>query len=1079
MGADVLRRMGVVLAVVVALLSGGLAPSPGAAGAAGAAGAIGAIGAPPDVGRESPPTPDLSADGGGGFHPVTPVRLADSRRGMGLAAPLGPGEVGELGVLDVGGVPATGVRAVVLSVVAVAPSAPSHLTVWSAGRPRPATSTLNAVLGSPVANLATVAPGEGGAVAVRNASGTVHVVVDVLGWYGDDAAAGGGRYHPLPGTRLLDTRAGGGALPAGVPLDVVVTGLGGVPTTGVSAVVLNVVAVEPTALTHLTAWPTGEPRPATSTVNAAPGTTLANQVVLRPGAGGAVAVVNASGSTHVVVDLIGWYDEGLHEGGGFHPVDPHRIRDTRTEGRVLGPQESLPVRVLGVGEVPTEGVAAVVVNVTAVAAPRPGFLKVSPQGVDRPPVSTVNTPAGWTGANLQLVSPGVDGEVVVWANAGGVAVAVDVVGWFDAGVDLADAAVRASDRCDPLAVSLCLLPYPNDWYTAPDPFTDTGRRLDLDRRSTPANTDGIHIDPTAWNRNDGFSPGSPVLLHLPEVDLEASGAPPMVDPQASLDPTSPIVLLDATTGDRHPFWAELDAQADTDADRLLVLQPAEVLREGHRYVVALREGLVDGGGSPLGPTDAFRALRDRLISDAPHLETRRPGFEVVFGELTAAGVPRDDLLVAWDFTVASGRNLSERMLHLRDTTWELLGEAAPPFTVTEVEQDVNARIARRIHGTFLVPDFLTGDGGPGQSFDYGPDGLPRAVGVQVARFQCNVPHSVTGPGGGADPGPVIAGRPVVYGHGLLGSRSEVNAGNVGDMAEEHGMVFCATDWIGMAEEDILNAAAILGELSGFPSLADRVQQGILATLVMARLMGHDQGFVSHSAFRGPAGEPLLDTSEVFYDGNSQGGIIGGAATAVSTEWTRAVLGVTGMNYSVLLPRSVDFDAFLPIFRNAYPDQREHGLALALVQNLWDRAETNGYVQHLTADPYPGTPVHQVLLHVAFGDHQVANVSAEIEARAIGARIHQPALAPGRHHDLDPYWGIDPLPPGPWPGSAIVIWDSGTPTPPAVNLPPREGSDPHGDPRRTPAARAQKAVFLAPEGVVVDVCDALPCVAVGG
>jgi hypothetical protein len=116
------------------------------------------------------------------------------------------------------------------------------------------------------------------------------------------------------------------------------------------------------------------------------------------------------------------------------------------------------------------------------------------------------------------------------------------------------------------------------------------------------------------------------------------------------------------------------------------------------------------------------------------------------------------------------------------------------------------------------------------------------------------------------------------------------------------------------------------------------------------------------------------------------------------------------------------------------------------------------------------------MHVAFGDHQVSPASAEVEARTIGARIHWPAVTPGRLPDVEPYWGIDRIESYPHDGSAIIIFDSGAPVPPTVNLPPREGEDPHGDPRNDPDARRQKSAFLRTDGTVIDVCDGAPCTA---
>lgn len=274
----------------------------------------------------------------------------------------------------------------------------------------------------------------------------------------------------------------------------------------------------------------------------------------------------------------------------------------------------------------------------------------------------------------------------------------------------------------------------------------------------------------------------------------------------------------------------------------------------------------------------------------------------------------------------------------------------------------------------------------------------------------------------------------------------------------------------MAEEDVGNAIAILEDLGRFPTLADRVQQGILHTLFLGRLMVHPDGLTATAPFRS-GGRPVADPSHLFFDGNSQGAIIGGAATAVAQDWTRAVLGVGAANYSTLLRRSVDFDTYAAIYEPAYPDEVERTLGLALIQMLWDRAETNGYAHHLTDDPYPDTPAHTVLFHEAFGDHQVANVATEVLARTAGLSLRRPALADGRDPAADPFWGFDDEPGEA--DSVLVVWDSGTPAPPEGNTPPRQGSDPHEDPRADAAARRQKAAFLAADGRFVDVCRG-PC-----
>ncbi|MDQ4004922.1 MAG: hypothetical protein M3135_01300, partial [Actinomycetota bacterium] len=316
-------------------------------------------------------------------------------------------------------------------------------------------------------------------------------------------------------------------------------------------------------------------------------------------------------------------------------------------------------------------------------------------------------------------------------------------------------------------------------------------------------------------------------------------------------------------------------------------------------------------------------------------------------------------------------------------------------------------------------------------------------------------------------------------HGLLGTRSQV-----GDVKwpRRFGFNGCAADWWGMSTPDVPTVAAIIADLSNFPSLPDRAQQGFLNFLFTGRALVHPEGFASDPAFR-LRGKPLITTSEngatkLHYDGNSQGGIMGGSLVAVSPDIHRAILGVPGMNYSTLLQRSVDWEDLYAIpFYEVYRDPIERQIVFSLIQMLWDRGEANGYAEHMTGDPLPNTPKHEVMLQVAFSDHQVANVSAEVEGRTIGAPIMVPGLAPGRHWELSPYFSETAA--YPHQGSALVYWDSGNITPPNGNVPPddnldapNDNGDPHGHPRNEPAAGWQEAQFLL-TGWMVDVCGGGP------
>ena len=147
-------------------------------------------------------------------------------------------------------------------------------------------------------------------MALHNAAGTAQVIADVAGWFDDGTSPTGGLFHPVSPSRILDTRSGGGPLGSVAGLDVQVTGRGGVPAAGVSAVVMNVAVTEPTAVSYLTVFPSGEAKPWAANLNYVPNQTVPNLVVAKLGAGGRASIANAAGSTQVIADVAGWFDAG-------------------------------------------------------------------------------------------------------------------------------------------------------------------------------------------------------------------------------------------------------------------------------------------------------------------------------------------------------------------------------------------------------------------------------------------------------------------------------------------------------------------------------------------------------------------------------------------------------------------------------------------------------------------------------------------------------------------------------------------------------------------------------------------------
>ena len=522
-----------------------------------------------------------------------------------------------------------------------------------------------------------------------------------------------------------------------------------------------------------------------------------------------------------------------------------------------------------------------------------------------------------------------------------------------------------------------MLPFPDDYYTSEDADTETGKRIDFKSDAAPANTSDVHLDPADYAGNDGFSPGQTIVVRVPGLDNpEALGQTNPVGLRKLgkySKQGAPVVVIDATTGERQPIWAEIDSNASSPDETALLIHPAKNFTGGHRYIVALRK-LKDADGNTLAAPEGFRYYRDDLPSSKGPINDQRDRFESIFKSLKGADVKRRNLYLAWDFTVASNENVAKNILAMRDDAFADIGDTnlgdgsvagnAPSFQVTSVQNyeptdlsplPEDADMARRVQGTFTVPCYMTdpdGPGGeppcsPGSRLNLDANGVPEQNGTWTANFNCMIPYAALN-----DPA-----RPTIYGHGLLGSASEGTSSPQKTLGNTHGIMDCATDEIGMSNGDIGNTIGILQNMSDFPELADRLQQGMLDGLFLGRLLIHPQGFISDPAFRvddtqpvSGANPPVIDTSNLYYNGNSQGAIFGGALTAVAPDFTRASLGVGGMNYSVLLNRSVDFDTYAAFLDPAYPDELSQQLLLSMVQMLWDRGESNGYAQRRHRQP---------------------------------------------------------------------------------------------------------------------------------
>ena len=360
-----------------------------------------------------------------GYASVTPTRVLDTR--VGLGTPKGMlvgGHALSAKVTGVGGVPASGVGAVVLNLTAVSGTATSYLSVYRSGIARPVASTLSFLAGQTAANMVIATPGTDGKVAIFNMAGSVHVVADVTGWFTTGSA-----YTGLTSARILDTRYGVGArtgvVPGGHTVDLQVTGRGGVPATGAVAVALNVTAVGATAATYVRVFPTGSTMPKPANLNLPAGRPVAVLVIANLGSGGKVTFYNSAGNVHLVAEVTGWFAT-WH---GYHPIAPARTLDTRTTGAPAG-SGNQTVQYQGVGGVPYGwNVSAVVVSVTAVNPTGTGYFTLYGNAQPQPHVTSVSFAKGVTVSNLVVVRVGPGGWGLVYSS-NTTNIVIDIVGYL-------------------------------------------------------------------------------------------------------------------------------------------------------------------------------------------------------------------------------------------------------------------------------------------------------------------------------------------------------------------------------------------------------------------------------------------------------------------------------------------------------------------------------------------------------------------------------------------------------------------------------------------------------------------------
>jgi hypothetical protein len=370
-------------------------------------------------------SPAVLAAAGDAYVPVKPAVLAADIWAR-------PGAPGLVTVRGRGGVPITGaagagVKAVVLQVeVSSAPSA-GQLFAYSDTSAQPAAASVAYPRAAAVSQLVVVPFATGRQVKLAVSAGKAKLAVAVIGYYAAyGTTADGAGFAPVRPERVATVDIKGSAT-AGVK----VGWIGGIPMSGVSAVVAEVSAVDPAAAGTLTVYPEPTAKsslPSLPSVAFAAGVGSTGLVIAPWGKHWNFSITDTGGATTVTVEVIGYFANFGDFLSGFVPVPA-----TKIGGTALTAGKPEPVTVTGTSGVPAAGATAVLLNVTASGATRTAKVTAYQAGVGAPVVTALTVGKGGTATGVISVQPGSSGQVTVAVNAGSARVAVAEVGYYHVG----------------------------------------------------------------------------------------------------------------------------------------------------------------------------------------------------------------------------------------------------------------------------------------------------------------------------------------------------------------------------------------------------------------------------------------------------------------------------------------------------------------------------------------------------------------------------------------------------------------------------------------------------------------------
>ena len=627
------------------------------------------------------------------------------------------------------------------------------------------------------------------------------------------------------------------------------------------------------------------------------------------------------------------------------------------------------------------------------------------------------------------------------------------------------------DGCQPLLVDRddgshappsngeCIAPYPSDFHRTADAASATGFRLGLRGAARPVTAKGDTADPHDVVAVDGASLVPTITAGL-AGEIVHDGLPGVLDdPLLSARPDAGTVILDTSTGMLVPHYTDVvDAQDGTHTP--ITLRPFSPLKPRTRYVVAIQGAHLaaeSGSTSPqlAPPPEGFRRLRDGAAAGDPSLAALAARFDSeVFAPLAAAGIPRNRLELAWDFTTGSAEQPLADMLRVRELTLAWLAANEPQVRVV-ASRDGTGTFAKIFDLEVTAPLFLDRSG-PGGRLVHDPAGHVIQNGTTTFTLVVVLPTAIRD----GD----VPGRLLAYGHGFFGNTDELESDAAHQIADHAGAVLFGTNWWGMSKEDLaLVADTVTSHPEHFGDFAERVHQAMANWLVALAAM---RGPVTKLAeLRRPSQQPFYDPSFVGYFGASMGHILGGTLAGLA-DFSRVVLNVGGGGFTHIMPRSLNFGPFGILLGVELPDRLVAQSFAAMMQRPLDRIDPISYAPFVLASPLPGNavPDRRVLMQIGIGDPAVPNLASFLHARALG--IAQAMPAPVSVFGLAPALDADAP-------SSLTVFDLHVDTTGYADGKPISPNIVHEGVRVNPAALRQIGAFMKPGGAIVHACDG-PC-----